>query len=64
MVDRVVQRLLEHWGTGAIPSQWQKAHVKTLYKKGATDDCNNYRPISLLCVTCKLLASKHSSGAT
>ena len=39
-----------------VPSDWQLSQVTCLYKKGAVDDCGNYRPISLLSVVYKLFA--------
>ena len=45
------------WTSQSIPQQWQTALVVEIYKgKGALDDPNNYRPISLLSAAYKLLA--------
>ena len=41
--------------TGEIPEDWKKANVTPVYKKGAKHDPNNYRPISLTCISCKLM---------
>ena len=40
-----------------IPNAWQDALVSPLYKSGKTDRSNpeNYRPISLKSVSCKML---------
>ena len=38
-----------------LPHEWKMAHVAPLHKKGATDQPNNYRPISLTSIPCKLL---------
>ena len=40
-----------------VPSGWLTAHVNPLFKKGVSYDCNNYRPISLTCVLCKVMES-------
>jgi hypothetical protein len=40
----------QYWREQGVPQAWHEAHVKALYKKGASDACENYRPISLLCV--------------
>ena len=40
--------------TGQIPSIWKTAHVTALHKKGLKCDVENYRPISLTCILCKL----------
>ena len=40
---------------GTLPSEWKKADVVPIYKKGAKNKAENYRPVSLTSVTCKLL---------
>lgn len=41
---------------GTLPSIWKIAQVTPVYKnKGHADDVNNYRPISVTSVVCKLL---------
>jgi hypothetical protein len=41
--------------TGKLPSDWLKANIAPVYKKGDVHLPENYRPVSLTCVTCKLL---------
>ena len=41
--------------TGQIPSDWTKAKVSPLFKKGDKGDPANYRPISLTCILCKFM---------
>lgn len=38
-----------------IPSEWLKANVIAIHKKGSRRDCSNYRPISLTPSICKAL---------
>jgi hypothetical protein len=41
---------------GVLPSEWKLAEVTALYKhKGARNDPNNYRPISLTSSICKIM---------
>jgi hypothetical protein len=41
--------------SGVVPSDWKTAHVAPVYKKGPKYNPENYRPISLSCICCKLL---------
>jgi hypothetical protein len=41
--------------TGEVPTDWRTAYVSPIYKKGAKYNPENYRPISLTCICCKLL---------
>ena len=43
--------------TGNLPDTWKQATVIPLFKKGSKSDPSNYRPISLTCITCKILES-------
>ena len=40
---------------GQIPDDWKKAIVAPVFKKGSKNLAENYRPVSLTCVCCKLL---------
>ena len=40
---------------GQLPSDWLKANVIGIYKKGQKCEPSNYRPVSLTSVTCKLM---------
>ena len=39
----------------AIPKEWSLANICPLYKKGDRASPSNYRPVSLTCVSCKIL---------
>ena len=41
--------------SGVFPSSWKEAKVIPLFKGGANDDMDNYRPISILSVASKIL---------
>lgn len=39
---------------GEIPNEWKSATVIPIFKKGASSSPENYRPISLTCIGCKI----------
>ena len=39
------------------PDQWRQAHVSPIFKKGDKKQAENYRPISLTRVVCKVMES-------
>jgi len=41
--------------TGILPKDWLTANVVPVYKKGNIHRAENYRPVSLTCVVCKIL---------
>ncbi|MCP3930316.1 MAG: hypothetical protein GY705_14575 [Bacteroidetes bacterium] len=40
---------------GSVPSDWKEANIMPLFKKGDRSLAENYRPISLTSISCKLL---------
>ena len=40
---------------GDIPSQWKMAYVTLIYKSGKKSDPQNYRPVSLTSIICKVM---------
>ncbi len=43
------------WATSEFPTLWTKSHVVTIPKKGDTTKCENYRTISLICHSSKII---------
>ena len=41
--------------SGKLPEDWRRAKIASAFKKGNTCQAENYRPISLTCICCKLL---------
>ena len=41
--------------TGEIPEDWLKANIAPIYKKGNRNLAENYRPVSLTCICCKVM---------
>jgi len=40
--------------TSTLPKIWKTARVQPIHKNGSKQSPNNYRPISLTCITCKI----------
>ena len=40
---------------GSVPTDWSKARISAIYKKGDKSAPSNYRPVSLTCITCKIM---------
>ena len=34
------------WTDELVPPEWRSANVTSIHKKGSTEDCDNYRPVS------------------
>ena len=42
---------------GEVSDQWRQAHISPIFKKGDQKQAENYRPVSLTCVVCKVMES-------
>ena len=40
---------------GVVPFKWKEANIIPLFKKGSRNKSENYRPVSLTSMICKLL---------
>ena len=40
-----------------LPSDWKSANISAIFKKGSKLEVNNYRPVSLTCICCKIMES-------
>src|SRR5579872_358828 len=43
------------FNSGELPKDWKKSVVVPIFKKGNKSDKNNYRPISLTSIICKVM---------
>jgi len=50
------------WNKEELPEDWKESIIVPIYKKGDKTDCSNYRGLSLLPTTYKMLSSILLSG--
>ena len=43
--------------SGSVPSDWKEANVTPIFKKGSKNSTDNYRPVSLTSIPCKIMES-------
>ena len=41
--------------SGELPFTWKSAYISPIFKKGVVCEAENYRPVSLTCIPCKIL---------
>ena len=49
--------IISIWNKEEFPEEWKESIIVPIYKKGDKTDCNNYRGISLLPTTYKVLSN-------
>ena len=54
VLSKIFKYSYEH---GVLPEDWKTSNVSVIYKKGKKNSVENYRPISLTCITCKVMES-------
>lgn len=43
--------------TGVVPEDWRCSYIAPIFKKGKRNQVNNYRPVSITSVVCKIFES-------
>ena len=46
---------------GTVPSEWKMAYIAPIHKKNDRKMVSNYRPISLTCITYKVMEKKYTN---
>jgi hypothetical protein len=49
--------IISIWNKEELPEEWKESVIVPIYMKGDKTDCNNYRGISLLSTTYKILSN-------
>jgi hypothetical protein len=58
MLLSVIHKLMNSaWNKEELPDQWKESIIVPNHKKGDKTDCNNYRGISLLSISYKMLSN-------
>ena len=51
----LAQMFSSFMSVGKMPSDWKRANITPIYKKGPSSDPANYRPVSQTSIFCKLM---------
>jgi hypothetical protein len=55
--EKIYKLIIAIWNKEKLPEEWKESIIVPIHKKGDKTDCNNYRGISLLPITYKILAN-------
>ena len=55
--SEIHKRIICIWNKEELPEEWKESIIAPVYKKGDKTDCSNYRGISLLSTTYKILSN-------
>ena len=53
----IYKLIISIWNKERMPEEWKESIIVPIYKKGDKTDCNNYKDVSLLPTTYKILSN-------
>jgi hypothetical protein len=56
-VSAIIKPINSIWNKEELPDQWKESIIVLIHKMGDKTDCNNYRGISLLSTSLKILSN-------
>jgi hypothetical protein len=57
LLSEIYKLINSVWNKEELPDQWKESIIVSIHKKGDKTDCNNYRGISLLSTSYKILSN-------
>jgi hypothetical protein len=57
LLSAIHKRISSIWNKKQLPDQWKESIIVPIHKKGDKTDCNNYRGISILSTSYKILSN-------
>ena len=57
LLTEIYKLVLAIWKKEMLPEQWKESVIVSIYKKGEEINCSNYRGISLLLTSYKILSN-------
>jgi hypothetical protein len=57
LLSAILKLINSVWNKEELPDQWKESIIAPVYKKGDKTDCNNYRGISLLSTSYKIVSN-------
>ena len=57
LAEPIAHLFNKSFNNNKLPNDWKLAEITAIFKKGNRSSSNNYRPVSLTCILCKVMES-------